>query len=714
MQAIKGPRRVRALWAVLAAIGVTVPIVALTTGAFATSSATTITYVQAKSGGTVQYTGANGNVSTQSTSLVTGSCSSSTVSNPAASPLLPLGANYYGTGSGTTSVGSAVVGGVPETGVCSPAKTPGYTVQSKEGLVFSMGESNSLTAGQLFSEAAIPLKNNTNKSVTVNLVLRKLENNTETTLETVPVVIASRNESSSGDTNDCPVADTGVVPAADLFDQVELQVASPSSGSVSVVGPSCDGDNDKDDVAVPTFTLANAAPVFSSAASTTFSVGAAGSFTVSAPGTPTPAISESGPLPNGVTLTDKKNGTATLSGTPAAGTGGKYPIIITAGSANQNFTLLVNQPPAITSANSTSFTEGVAGQIFQMTASGSPSPTFTVSSTVVGSCTTAGALPPSGLVTLSSAGEFTGTPTSGDVGTYNLCIVASNGVKPVSAQQFSLTINEPPAITSPNNAIVPAGTALSTSNSFVATASGSPAPTFTLLPTYAGTPPQGVSCSSLPGDLATTPTSVPGGAPAGTTSAAALTSATGLAAGTYCFTIDAGNGVGQDDTQPFVLYVTSASAPLQSMNTGDTSASLTVNSGSKSFTDFLSSGAPGADEASPATVTFTTEGSSTYTATMTVNWGDLAACSFEGGDPNLPACPPAMVTTSTYVGPVPACSYDSSGNPVLPPGPIEGGYSPNWCSLSATYAYVWTGGTEYTSITQTMFGAGDLTFHRGG
>ena len=48
--------------------------------------------------------------------------------------------------------------------------------------------------------------------------------------------------------------------------------------------------------------------------------GQAGSFTVTTKGFPTAALSESGTLPSGVTFTDNGNGTATLSGTPAAGT----------------------------------------------------------------------------------------------------------------------------------------------------------------------------------------------------------------------------------------------------------------------------------------------------------------------------------------------------------------------------------------------------------
>ena len=55
-----------------------------------------------------------------------------------------------------------------------------------------------------------------------------------------------------------------------------------------------------------------------------------GTFTVTSTGYPTAALSETGSLPAGVTFTDNGDGTATLAGTPAAGTGGSYPITMTA------------------------------------------------------------------------------------------------------------------------------------------------------------------------------------------------------------------------------------------------------------------------------------------------------------------------------------------------------------------------------------------------
>jgi hypothetical protein len=87
-------------------------------------------------------------------------------------------------------------------------------------------------------------------------------------------------------------------------------------------------------------------PSITSANSTAFTVATAGNFTVTTSGSPTPALSESGSLPNAVTFQDNGNGTATIAGTPAIGTAGTYLITITASNgtgtpATQSFTLTV-------------------------------------------------------------------------------------------------------------------------------------------------------------------------------------------------------------------------------------------------------------------------------------------------------------------------------------------------------------------------------------
>ena len=76
-------------------------------------------------------------------------------------------------------------------------------------------------------------------------------------------------------------------------------------------------------------------------------VGAALHLTIRATGYPAPALAESGPLPSGLTFTDNGNGTAIIAGTPAAGSGGRYPVTITAtntsGTATRHFTIIVSQ-----------------------------------------------------------------------------------------------------------------------------------------------------------------------------------------------------------------------------------------------------------------------------------------------------------------------------------------------------------------------------------
>jgi len=64
---------------------------------------------------------------------------------------------------------------------------------------------------------------------------------------------------------------------------------------------------------------------------TTFTVGIPGefAFTTSLRSFST-SLSESGPLPCGVTFTDMGNGSAILAGTPGLGTVGRYPIRVTA------------------------------------------------------------------------------------------------------------------------------------------------------------------------------------------------------------------------------------------------------------------------------------------------------------------------------------------------------------------------------------------------
>ena len=91
-------------------------------------------------------------------------------------------------------------------------------------------------------------------------------------------------------------------------------------------------------------------PAVTSAATANAQVGSPFSFAVTTSGSPAPTVAlTAGTLPAGLTFTPGLTaGTATIAGTPAAGTGGTYPITLTAtnvaGVATQAFSLFVAQP----------------------------------------------------------------------------------------------------------------------------------------------------------------------------------------------------------------------------------------------------------------------------------------------------------------------------------------------------------------------------------
>ncbi|MEA3377370.1 MAG: Ig-like domain-containing protein [Chloroflexota bacterium] len=216
-----------------------------------------------------------------------------------------------------------------------------------------------------------------------------------------------------------------------------LDFAAASSYTVTVSAADDLGGNPLADAPVAwAFTTEQEAPAITSADSTTFVAGMPGSFTVTATGVPTPGIDLDGALPAGVTFADHGDGTASLAGTPAAGATGEYPLMVTASNgvspdATQDFTLTVNQPPAITSADSTTFVAGASGS-FTVTATGVPTPGIDVD----------GALPAG--VTFIDHGDGTaslaGTPAAGATGEYPLMVTASNGVSPDATQAFILTV----------------------------------------------------------------------------------------------------------------------------------------------------------------------------------------------------------------------------------------------------------------------------------
>ena len=124
----------------------------------------------------------------------------------------------------------------------------------------------------------------------------------------------------------------------------------------------------------------NQAPSITSLNETAFTVGSAGAFTVTATGLPDPVVTlTSGSLPSGVIYSSS---TKTLSGTPAAGTGGVYNLVFTAANgigspATQNFLLAtIVAAPEITMQPCNLMATVGEMTTFSVTATGSPVLTY--------------------------------------------------------------------------------------------------------------------------------------------------------------------------------------------------------------------------------------------------------------------------------------------------------------------------------------------------
>jgi subtilase family serine protease len=250
-------------------------------------------------------------------------------------------------------------------------------------------------------------------------------------------------------------------------------------------------------------------PVISSAATTTGTVNVSFNYQITASHSPTSyAISV---LPAGLGINST---TGLISGTPT--TGGVTSATISAsnadGTGSAPLTITIQQAPAITNGPPPATVLINASSSFSYTATGYPAPTFSSSGL------------PTGL-TLSSAGVISGSPTV--TGVYTGTVTASNGVSPNATQNFSITVQQDPAITSNP---LPATISSGMSYNFDLTASGYPAPTFSVT---AGALPTGLTLSSN-GVLSGTPTAV--GTFTGTITAS---NAAGVATQNFSITIPA-------------------------------------------------------------------------------------------------------------------------------------------------------------------------------
>ena len=327
------------------------------------------------------------------------------------------------------------------------------------------------------------------------------------------------------------ITKTGALPSGVTFvnngNGTATLAGTPASGSFGIYNLSITASNGVGTAAVQSFTLTvDGPPTITSGSSTAFTEGSPGTFTVTSTGLPAATLSESGALPSGVTFVNNGGGTATLAGTPAAGSHGVYTFTITANNgigtpATQTFTLTVQVAPGITSADATTFTEGVGGS-FSMTTTGLP----TAALSEVGALPTGVTFVDNG----NGTGTLAGTPAAGTQGIYDLTLHAHNVVSPDATQAFTLTVQGPPSITSGNSATF----AEAYAGTFTVTSTGLP----TAALSETGSLPTGVTFTDNGNG-----TAILAGTPAPGTH------------GVYTFTITANNGIGTPATQTFTLTV---------------------------------------------------------------------------------------------------------------------------------------------------------------
>jgi len=293
----------------------------------------------------------------------------------------------------------------------------------------------------------------------------------------------------------------------------------------------------------------NVAPTILSAGSATSIVGASFTETVVTTGAPTATITETGALPGGITFTDNGNGTATIAGTSASGTGGSYPVTITAsnpsGTVTQAFTLTNAEAPSITSPSTASFNIGVAGT-YKVTTTGYPAATITETGTLPGGLTFAAAT--DGTATIA------GTPAAGTAGSYPVTITATNVSGSTATLALTVTVNAAaaPVITSGATASF----TLNQAGAVAIVATGSPTPTIT-------------ETGTLPTGLAFTANS----------NGTALIQGTPTVTGTSPVSITAANGISPNATQTFTIIVGQAptfTSPATATFTAGTASSFTV------------------------------------------------------------------------------------------------------------------------------------------
>jgi hypothetical protein len=209
-------------------------------------------------------------------------------------------------------------------------------------------------------------------------------------------------------------------------------------------------------------------------------LGANATFSVVAVGNPAPTYrwrrqavgaADFTDLTDDATFTGSTTATLSITAPTLAMRGDKFHCVVansvSPAATSLTVSLIVSQPPQITSANSATFMATVPGS-FTLTATGTPAPGFSV---VAGTF-------PSWATFNAATGLISGTPPNTLGSPFVFTARASNSVPPNADQVFTLTVvpfSSPPAITTlPVGQSVPAGATFALS--LVAT--GTPAPTY--------------------------------------------------------------------------------------------------------------------------------------------------------------------------------------------------------------------------------------------
>jgi len=328
-------------------------------------------------------------------------------------------------------------------------------------------------------------------------------------------------------------------------------------------------------------------------------VGTPYSATVTATGTvPITFTVTSGALPGGLVL---GSSTGVVSGTPNSAGSVTFTLTATnsAGADSKSYTVTVTPAlaaPVFTAA--TPPTSAVVGTpyTYTFTATGYPAPEFTVP----------GGDLPAGLTLNSTTGVVSGTPTTPGGSTFT--VTATNTVTP-DAVTGTLTVTVTPALVAPvfTAATPPTSAVVGTPYTYTFTATGYPAPEFTVT---SGALPGGLTLNSTTGVVSGTPTTV----------------------GSATFTLTATNSAGTDSQDYTVAAAAAAVAPsittdtLPAATVGTPYSATVTTTGTGPITFTVSSGAlPGGlvlgSSTGVVSGTPTSAGSAAFTLTATNSAG---------------------------------------------------------------------------------------------